>query len=63
VDALTEAAEDTPPREKESSPAESVLSCPDLVMVEANALDDFNDPMTQSQYAQVPQHHNSNLTL
>ena len=38
---------------KESSPAESVLSCPDLVMVEANTFDDFQDAMTTSQYAQV----------
>jgi len=55
VDALTEAAEDTPDQhlQKESSPAESVLSCPDLVMVEANTFDDFQDAMTTSQYAQV----------
>ena len=39
---------------KESSPAESVLSCPDLVMVEQpTTLDDFQDAMTTSQYAQV----------
>ena len=38
---------------KESSPAESVLSCPDLVMVEPATLDDFQDAMTTSQYAQV----------
>ena len=38
---------------KEGSPAESVLSCPDLVMVEATTLDDFQDAMTTSQYAQV----------
>ena len=38
---------------KESSPAESVLSCPDLVMVETSTLDDFQDAMTTSQYAQV----------
>ena len=81
VDALTEAAEDTPDRIldkvrnnnhikttfhnckkyfrfslstlKEGSPAESVLSCPDLVMVEPTTLDDFQDAMTTSQYAQV----------
>ena len=38
---------------KEGSPAESVLSCPDLVMVEPTTLDDFQDAMTTSQYAQV----------
>ena len=38
---------------KESSPAESVLSCPDLVMVEPATLDDFQEAMTTSQYAQV----------
>lgn len=53
MDALTEAAEDTREdlEDKEGSPAESVLSCPDLVMVDK--MDDFLDPMITSQYAQV----------
>ena len=43
---------------QDGSPAESVLSCPDLVVVEApggeGRMEDFQESaMTQSQYAQV----------